>query len=149
MKLFTQKKLNGYTIIIGCGRLGASLASNLSDQGKDVLVIDRDKNSFRKLSQSFGGITLTGDATDIDVLSESQIERAAVIISVTDNDNTNIMVAQMAKELFKKECIIARLYDPELKCVCNEFGIDTVCPASLSIKEINKLLHNVEWEENI
>lgn len=149
MKLFTHKKLNGYTIIIGCGRLGASLANDLSEQGGEVLIIDRNKDSFRKLSSSFGGLTLTGDATDIDVLRESQIEKAAAVISVTDNDNTNIMVAQISKVLFNKEHVIARLYDPELKCVYQEFGIDTISPAVLSIKEINNLLNHNEKEENV
>ncbi|WP_069999042.1 potassium channel family protein [Cellulosilyticum sp. I15G10I2] len=149
MKLFTQKKTSDYTIIIGCGRLGASLANDLSDRGGDVLIIDRNKDSFRKLSPSFGGLTLTGDAADIDILHEAQVEKATVVILVTDNDNTNIMIAQMAKKIFKKERVIARLYDPELKCVYYEFGIDTISPAVLSIKEINRLLNNTEKEEHI
>ncbi|MDF2520377.1 MAG: TrkA-N domain protein [Clostridia bacterium] len=149
MKLFTQKKSDDYIVIIGCGRLGASLANTLSEQDGNVLVIDNDKDSFRKLSPSFGGLTLTGDATDADVLQEAQIEKATVVISVTNNDNTNIMIAQMAKELFKKERVIARLYDPELECVCQEFGIDTICPAVLSIKRISNLLDSAGREENI
>jgi len=70
------------------------------------------------------------------------------VISVTNDDNTNIMIAQMAKELFKKQRIIARLYDPELECVYHELNIDTICPAVLSIKEVSKLLGNSEKEEN-
>ncbi len=140
MNVFTKKKSNDYTIIIGCGRLGATLANRLSDEGYDVLIIDRKKESFRKLSPSFGGIALAGDATNIAVLHESEIEKATVVISVTDSDNTNIMIAQIAKEIFNKEDVIARLYDPELKCICQEYGIDTICPAILSINEINQLL---------
>lgn len=148
MKLFMKKDPNDYIIIIGCGRLGGSLADSLSDQDRNVIVIDQNKDSFRKLSPSFGGLTLTGDATDIDVLHEAEIEKASVVISVTNNDNTNIMIAQMAKELFKKEHVIARLYDPELECVYHELNIDTICPAILSIKEVNKLLDSSEKEEN-
>lgn len=146
MKLFEEKEKGDYTMIIGCGRLGASLAGELSDEERDVLVIDRNKDSFRKLSPSFGGITLTGDATDIDVLREAQMEKATAVVVVTDNDNTNIMIAQMAKELFKNERVIARLYDPERDYVYREFGIDTICPAALSAKEINKLLPGNEKE---
>ena len=126
MKLFTNKNTD-YTVIIGCGRLGASLAGTLSEEGGNVLVTDRDNNSFRKLPPSFGGLTLTGDATDINVLRDAQIEKATAIVVVTNNDNTNIMIAQMAKELFKKERVIARLYDPEREYVYREFGIDTIC----------------------
>jgi len=140
MKELTNKKSNSLTIIAGCGRLGASFANTLSDQEENVLVIDRDKDSFRKLSPSFGGLTLAGDATDIDVLHEAQIEKASVVIAVTDNDNTNIMIAQMAKELFKKERVIARLNDPDKECVYYNSGIDTICPVVLSIKEISKLI---------
>lgn len=149
MKQFANKKSDDYTIIIGCGRLGASLANELSDKDGNVLIIDRNKGSFRKLSPSFGGLTLTGDATDIDVLHEAQIEKATVVISVTDNDNTNIMVAQMAKGLFKKERVIVRLYDPERECVYSELDIDTICPVVLSIKEVSKLLNttNIEKED--
>ncbi len=146
MKILKNEKSSNYSIIIGCGRLGASLANTLSDREENVLVIDRDKDSFRKLSPSFGGLTLTGDATDIDVLHAAQIENATVVISVTDNDNTNIMVSQMAKELFKKEHVIARLYDPEKGCVYGESGIDTICPVLLSINEISKLLRNANGE---
>ncbi|MDR3263965.1 MAG: TrkA family potassium uptake protein [Clostridiales bacterium] len=140
MKLISNKKKENYTVIIGSGRLGSGLANALSDDGANVMIIDSDKNSFRKLSPSFGGLTLLGDATDIDVLHEAQAEKATAIVAVTDNDNTNIMIAQMVKELFKKERVIIRLYDPELECVYGEHGIDTICPAVLSAKEINRLL---------
>ncbi len=148
MGLFTGKTKNhDYIIIIGCGRLGANLADTLSDSGGNVLIIDYNKDSFRKLSPSFGGLTLTGDATDIDVLHEAQIEKATGVVSVTNNDNTNIMVAQLAKELFNIQRVIARLYDHERECVYREFGIDTICPAVLSAKEISKLLDGIYKEE--
>lgn len=147
MKELTNKKENSLTIIAGCGRLGASFANTLSDQEENVLVIDRNKDSFRKLSPSFGGFTLIGDATDFDVLQEAQIDKATVVIAVTDNDNTNIMVAQMAKELFEKKWVIARLNDPDKECVCYNTGIDTICPVALSIKEIEKLIKSKNVRE--
>ncbi len=140
MKLLSNKADDGHIIIVGCGRLGANLANTLSDDGKSVVIIDQNKDAFRKLSDSFGGIILTGDATEISVLNEAGIKKAASVISVTNNDNTNIMVAQLAKELFHMNQVVARLYDPERECVYQEFGIDTICPAVLSTKEIDKLL---------
>ena len=136
MRLFAR----GYTIIVGCGRLGANLANTLSDSGNNVAIIDKDPDAFRKLSTSFGGIVMTGDATDMLVLKNAEFGKATAVISVTNNDNTNIMIAQIAKELFSIQQVIARLYDPERECVYREFGIDTICPAVLSAKEINKLL---------
>ncbi len=140
MKKYLFKVHGTYNIIIGCGRLGANLANTLSDEGFDVLIIDRDKDAFRKLSPSFGGLTLNADGTDYDVLKEAGIQQANAVIIVTNNDNTNIMLAQIAREIFKVERVIARLYDPERDCIYREFGIDTICPAILSAKEIDKLL---------
>jgi len=141
MKIQISKQKNeNYTIIIGCGRLGANLANTLSDNGEDVLIIDKNKEAFRKLSPAFGGLTLNGDATDLDILLEAQINNATTVIAVTNNDNANILVAQIAREIFHIERVIARLYDPEREYVYHEFGIDTICPAILSVKEIDKIL---------
>lgn len=143
-----KKSDENYTIVIGCGRLGANLANTLSDEGGNVLIIDKSKDAFRKLSPSFGGLSITGDALDLDVLQEAQINKASVVVAVTNSDNANIMVAQIARELFKIKRVIARLYDPERECVYREFGIDTICPAILSAKEIDKILSETGLSEN-
>ena len=135
-----KKKNGGYIIIAGCGRLGANLANTLSNIGENVIIIDKNQDAFRKLSPSFGGITTAGDATEIAVLKNAEIEKATAVISLTNNDNTNIMVAELAKKMFNIGQVIARLYDPECECVYQEFGIETICPAVLSMKEIDKLL---------
>ena len=137
---FAVKKGGGYIVIVGCGRLGAYLANTLSNLGESVIVVDKDESAFRKLSPSFGGIVIAGDATEITVLNDAEIEKATAVVTVTNNDNTNIMVAQLAKEIFSIGQVIARLYDPECECVYHEFGIETICPAVLSMKEIDKLL---------
>ena len=147
MKPFPNRKYGGYTIIVGCGRLGANLANTLSDSGGNIIIIDNNPDAFRKLSPSYGGIVLTGDATEMNVLHDAEIEKATAVISVTNKDNTNIMVAQLAKEMFNIEHVIARLYDPECECVYREFNIDTICPAVLSTKEIDKLLGIPEAED--
>ncbi|MEA5137378.1 MAG: TrkA family potassium uptake protein [Candidatus Fimivivens sp.] len=150
MNLFTEKQRNNeYTIIIGCGRLGANLANRLSDEDGDVLIIDKEKDALRKLSPSFGGLSITGDATDFDVLQEAQIEKASVVVVVTNNDSTNIMVAQIAREMYKINRVIVRLYDLDRECVYREFNIDTICPAILSAKEIDKILSKTSPEDDI
>ena len=147
MKLFAKKN-EGYTIIAGCGRLGANLANTLSGNGENVIIIDSNPDAFRKLSPLFGGITVTGDAMDMLVLRNAGIDKATAVVSVTNNDNTNIMVAQLAKELYSTGHVIARLYDPERECVYREFGIETICPAVLSMIEIDKLLGIPEAEDD-
>ena len=139
MKFFETKKTD-YVVIIGCGRLGANLASALSDDGGNVLIMDKNRDSFRRLSASFGGLSIVANGTDLDALKEAKLENASTVIAVTNNDNTNIMVAQIARDMFHVENVIARLFDPERESVYQEFGIKTICPAVLSVKEIDKLL---------
>ena len=139
-----KAKKPGYTIIIGCGRLGANLANALSDENDNILIMDTSKESFKRLSSGFGGLQVVADGTDFDALEEAKISKASAVIAVTNNDNTNIMIAQIAKYKYNVERVIARLYDPEREYVYKEFGIDTICPALLSAQEIDKLLDNKE-----
>ena len=147
MKLFESNRNADYTIIVGCGRLGASLANTLSNKGENVLVIDKTNDSFRRLAASYGGLTVIGCGTEFDKLREAQIDRASAVISVTNDDNTNIMVALIAREIFNVKKVIARLHDPECEIVYQELGIETICPAVLSAKEIDKLLENYPDKE--
>lgn len=142
-----RRKGSGYTVIIGCGRLGASLANAISDKDASVMIVDRDERAFRKLGTSYGGLTLTGDATDITVLRSAEIERADTVVSVTNDDNTNIMVAQIARNVYHIPNVICRLYDPEREIVYKEFGIDTICPTVLSTREIDRLLGKAKGEK--
>lgn len=147
MKFFNKKKENEYTIIIGCGRLGANLANELSNAGENVLILDENKDSFRKLASNFGGLSVIGNGTDLDKLNEIKLGDASTVIAVTDNDNINIMAAQIAKEVFNVKKVIARLYDPESEMVYKKLGISTICPYVLSVNEIDKLLLNMKESE--
>lgn len=147
MKLFESKKPKQYTIIVGCGRLGANLASELSGEGNNVLIIDENKASFRRLAQNFGGLSVVADGCDLDVLREARIEQASAVIAVTNHDNVNIMVAQISRDMFGVERVIARLYDPACETVYRQLGISTICPSVLSAKEIDKLLETTLLKE--
>lgn len=149
MKLFDKKKKNPYTIIIGCGRLGANLANTLSNEGENVLIMDENQKAFRRLAPNFGGLSVVANGTDLDKLREAKIENASAVVAVTNDDNTNIMVAQITRELFGVERVIARLYDPESEEVYRKLGISTICPAVLSAKEIDKILDTFSTKEEI
>lgn len=140
MMFFNEKKTDRNIIIIGCGRLGSKIANTLSDKGESVLVIDKNRDSYRRLSPGFGGLTIVGDCTDISTLEEAQIQDASVVVAVTNDDSTNILVSQLAKNLYNTKQVIARLYDPERSCTCEGLGIDIICPALLSAREIDGLL---------
>lgn len=131
-----NKNEKNYTIIVGCGRLGSTIATALSNEGKNVLIIDKNEDSFRKLSHAYSGQTLEGDATNFEVLQEAMVDKATFVIPVTHSDSTNIMIAQIAKEIFKVNNVIARLYDPERDIVYKELGIQTIYPAYLEAKNL-------------
>lgn len=149
MKFFDKNKKEDYTVIIGCGRLGASLANALSNRGKEVLILDQKKTAFRRLASNFGGLSVVGSGTDFEKLREARIERASAVIVVTNDDNTNIMAAQIAKEVFGRQTVIARLYDPECEVIYKQLGISTICPSVLSAIEIDKLLNESPEEEEV
>ncbi|MDR2421274.1 MAG: TrkA family potassium uptake protein [Oscillospiraceae bacterium] len=137
----TPKPDKSFTIVVGCGRLGAHIASELAEAGNGVVIIDSNREAFRKLAPSFDGIALTGDATEIDVLEEAGLGDASALIAVTERDNTNIMIAEMARVLYDVPRVIARLYDPDKECVYQELGIGTISPVLLSTKEIEHILN--------
>lgn len=143
-----KKKDKDYTIIIGCGRLGSTIANTLSDKKKNVMVVDGDEDSLRKLSLSFAGQTYIGDASDYSVLEEVNIEKANVVIVVTHSDNLNIMLAQIVKEIYGVDRVIGRLYDPERDIVYKELGIETIYPAYLESEHLMDWYNKVEVEED-
>ncbi len=128
------------TIVFGCGRLGSSLANLFYDEGRDVTVIDRDKSSFRKLSLTYGGEMIEANGTDMEVLKSLPLHEKTTAIVVTNQDNVNIMIAQLLKEEFHVKNVVSRLYDPERSCVYEKFGIDVICPTELATQRIRAFL---------
>lgn len=129
-----------YYLIIGCGRLGATLANMLSLKGKEVIVIDEDKASFRKLPAEYSGFSIEADGTDIDVLESAHIMRAEYIFAVTDNDNANITIAHIAKKIYDVPNTVARIYDTDKEVIMQDEDITTIYPTKLSLSEMKKLL---------
>lgn len=120
-----------YIIIVGCGRVGSSLANLLQAEGHDVVIIDEDQESFNRLGPNFNGVTLTGNAFDIDLLKEAGADKANAFCVVTNGDNTNIMAAQVAKKIFKVPKVIARVYDPKRAHIYKKLGLDIISGTTL------------------
>lgn len=137
---FYKRLENRKIVIMGCGRLGANLADYLYETGHEVIVVDKDDDAFRKLSSSYGGLTLVSDATELDTYERLELDDDTVLIVVTDNDNTNIMICQIAREMYHVKTIICRLYDPQRECVYDQFHIETICPTYLSVHRIEDIL---------
>jgi len=121
-----------YIVVVGCGRLGSMLASRLSGQGNSVVVIDPYESSFNNLSSDFSGFQIAGDASEIEILRSAKVDQADCVLAVTDKDNINLMVAQIARNVFGIGIVIARVFDPAREKIYRDFGIATISPTQLS-----------------
>jgi trk system potassium uptake protein len=115
-----------HIVIMGCGRVGSTLAHILEDRGNTVAVIDRDPEAFRRLKSSFKGDKITGVGFDRAVLTQAGIERADAFVAVSSGDNSNIISARVARETFSVQRVVARIYDPRRAEVYERLGIPTV-----------------------
>ena len=115
-----------HMIIVGCGRVGSSLARTLTESGHDVVVIDRNAAAFRRLGDDFIGTTLTGIGFDRNLLLEAGIIADSAVMAVTSGDNSNILIARVARELFGVQRVVARIYDPRRAAIYERLGIATV-----------------------
>jgi len=115
-----------HIVIMGCGRVGSTLAHILEDRGWSVAVIDQNPDAFRRLGSSFKGKKVTGIGFDQDVLEEAGIREAAAFAAVSSGDNSNVISARVARESFGVERVAARIYDPRRAEVYQRLGIPTV-----------------------
>jgi trk system potassium uptake protein len=115
-----------HIVIMGCGRVGSTIAHILEDQGHSVSMIDQDPDAFRKLRAGFKGNKVTGIGFDRDVLIEAGIERADAFAAVSSGDNSNVIAARVVRESFGVRQVVARIYDPRRAEVYQRLGIPTV-----------------------
>lgn len=113
-------------VVMGCGRVGALLATQLDADGHSVAIIDADPKSFRRLPSDFSGKKVTGQGIDRDVLRKAGTKDAYAFAAVSSGDNSNIIAARVARETFGVERVVARIYDPTRATVYERLGIPTV-----------------------
>ncbi len=130
---------NKYIIIIGCGRLGRVLTGRFSSQGHSLVVVDSNAEKFSLLGSDFSGFTIEGDAIEMAVLIQARIDKADALLAVTNNDNINLMVAQVAKDIYMVPQVMARVYDPKREIIYKNLNVSTVCPMLLAADEFFKL----------
>jgi trk system potassium uptake protein len=139
----------GNFIVVGCGRVGSTVARRLDSMGHDVVVIDRRKDAFRRLGAGFGGRTLAGVGFDRDMLRSAGISEQSAVMAVTSGDNSNILIARVAREMFGVERVVARITDPRRAAIYERLGIQTVATVSWASKRVFQLVlpqnGEVEW----
>ena len=118
-------------VIMGCGRVGAQIASLLEQDGHEITVLDTDAQSFRRLPRDFSGTALLGNGMDEHVLKKAGIEEADVFVTMTQGDNRNVMAAQIAKHIFNVPRVISRIYDPLRQEMYDNLGIEAFSPTTI------------------
>lgn len=138
-----------HVIIVGCGRVGASTAAALAREGHDVVVVDRDPRTFRRLPASFTGTTLQGYAYDREALEAAGIREADALVAACAGDNTNAVTARVAKEVYRVPDVVSRIYDPQRAEIYRRYGIQTFAPTAWSVGKIVELVVSPNLEREI
>ena|SRR5712691_194084 len=123
-------------LVIGCGRVGSSIARELAREEWDVTVVDEKEEALTRLGDNWGGVFIVGHGMDTAVLREAGIEEADAVVVATDGDNTNILIGQVAQKRFDNQCVVVRVLDPARAQFYAERGLRTVCPTSIAIETL-------------
>ncbi|HVF05557.1 MAG TPA: TrkA family potassium uptake protein [Frankiaceae bacterium] len=140
-----------HVVIMGCGRVGSTLARTLEEMGHTVAVIDRSAAAFKRLPANFQGRTVTGFGFDQDTLAEAGIAEAGAFAAVSNGDNSNIISARVARENFGVENVVARIYDPRRAEVYERLGIPTVATVRWTADQVLRRLipsgSQLQWSD--
>jgi trk system potassium uptake protein TrkA len=138
-----------HVVVVGCGRVGSGLATAVEAAGHTVAIIDRKETAFRRLPAGFAGKKIIGVGFDRDRLKDAGIEEAGAVAAVTNGDNSNIMIARVAKETFAIESVVARIYDPRRAAIYERLGIPTVATVQWATERVLRRIlpetPSVEW----
>ena len=118
-------------VIMGCGRVGARLATLLDEDGHEVTILDIETYSFRRLPRSFSGTALFGNGIDEEALKKAGIEDADVFVALTQGDNRNVMACQIARHIFNVPRVVCRIYDPLREEMYSALGLETISPTKI------------------
>ena len=131
-------------LIIGCGRVGSTIALQLQKEGWDVTVVDESEDALQRLGESWPGRFVVGHGMDTDLLREAGIEEADALVASTDGDNTNIVIAQVAQKRFGIDCVVARILDPARADFYSTRGLRTVCPTKTAIDALTEAVRSCQ-----
>lgn len=127
-------------VIMGCGRVGAALASDLSRDGCDVTVLDIDPTAFRFLADDFVGNRVVGNGIDPEVLRKIHLDRVDVFVSATRGDNRNVMAAQIAKHIYGVKVVASRVFDPLREEMYRNLGLRTINPTRVQARRFKRVI---------
>ena len=129
-----------HIIVLGCGRIGSRLATLLEEDGHTVAVVDRERDSFRRLPDRFTGRAVLGNVISQAVLEQAGVEEASAVAAVTSGDNSNIVAARIARETYGIESVVARIKDPRRAEIYQRLGIPTVATVTWTVDQVLRRL---------
>ena len=127
---------------MGCGRVGARLATLLDKEGHQVITLDTDAYSFRRLPPDFGGTALIGNGLNEEALKKAGIEDADAFVAVTQGDNRNVMASQIAKHVFNVPKVVCRIYDPLRRDLYSLLGLEAISPTTIFAQILKEKLES-------
>ena len=131
-------------LIVGVGRVGSAVAGRLRDEGWEVVVIDESEEALGRLGPNWPGEFHLGHGMDTSVLERAGIADADAFVASTDGDNTNIVIAQVAKERYEVPAVAARILDPARAEFYARLGLRTVCPTQTAISTLTDAVRACE-----
>ncbi len=135
--------------MIGCGRVGSSIARQLLSEGWEVTVVDEKEDALARLGEGWPGGFVVGHGMDVDVLRAAGIEEADAVVVSTDGDNTNLVIGQVAQKRFDNQCVVVRVLDPARAAFYEERGLRTVCPTSTAIDVLTEAVRTCAVPEKM
>jgi trk system potassium uptake protein TrkA len=125
-------------IVVGCGRVGSTVARTLAEEGWDVTAVDESESALARLGERWRGGFVIGHGMDLATLRQAGIENADAVVVATDGDNTNIVVAQIALKMFDVDTVVVRLLDPARADFYEGRGLDVVCPTKTAYETLTE-----------
>lgn len=134
-------------IVIGCGRVGSTIAKRFAGDGWEVTAVDEKEAALGRLGENWTGGFIVGHGMDVSVLREAGIEEADAVVVSTDGDNTNLIIGQVAKKRFGIDCTVVRILDPARAEFYGEHGLRTICPTSTAIDALTDAVKSCDVAE--
>jgi len=131
-------------IVIGCGRVGSTIAKRFASEGWNVTAVDEKEAALSRLGEDWAGGFIVGHGMDATVLRDAGIEDADAVVVATDGDNTNLVIGQVAQKRFGIECTVVRILDPARADFYRERGMRTICPTSTAIDALTEAVRSCD-----
>jgi len=136
-------------MVIGCGRVGSTIARQLLAEGWDVTAVDEKEDALARLGEDWSGGFVLGHGMDVDVLRTAGVEDADAVVVSTDGDNTNLVIGQVAQKRFANECVVVRVLDPARADFYSQRGLRIVCPTRTAIDELTEYVRTCEVPQEV